>query len=644
MRDAVLLLTLVILGQSLSAADVPSAADLDAVVAQLAKYEHGGDRTPLAKLDEWLRSPDSSPGLARQIEDRLVQLLGGKATPPAIEEACRRLSLIGTAKSVPALARLLAVPATAEMARYALERIPGPEASRALRNALPKATGSLRISLINSLGARRDNGALAMLEALARSADEKAAAASLIALGEIGAAPACRSLDRIQPNAPALRQALWDSRLRCAERLQTAGQNKAAYAAYERIYAKASTSLIQAAALKEMARLDRIQARPALESALRGSDPTVQAAAIRALATAADGSGAALLRREFPQLSPRAQAQALSALVERGDASLRSWLAEAAQSQSIDVQLAAVGGLARFGNASDVPLLASLAASAQEPVSAAARRALVSLRGSDVDRVIAAEMARAEPKTRLELVRAAGERNAAAANAELLRAARDQNRDLRREALRALANTATRSELGPLAELVAQPISAADLREAQRTLAAVLPRLESAPAGAVLDAYAKAAEPDPRAALLAAIAQSGRAEFLPLLRRELQSTDAPTRRAAIVALSQWPTPEPMPELLEAARKDSSPSLRTLALRGYIRLAGLPAERTPAQTAALLAEAMKLAAQPEEKKSILALLARAPCPESLALAQAAAADPAVSAEAKAAVDTIRKSLQ
>jgi hypothetical protein len=226
----------------------------------------------------------------------------------------------------------------------------------------------------------------------------------------------------------------------------------------------------------------------------------------------------------------------------------------------------------------------------------------------------------------------------------LLQAARDEDRDVRREALRALAVTATENELGALAGLVAQPVSAADLREAQKTLAGALSRLEKAPVDAVLAAYGTATAPDPRAALLAAMAQSGRPEFLPRLRQELQSSDPPTRRAAIVALGQWPAPDPMPDLLEAARRDASPALRTLALRGYLRLAGLPARRTPAQTAALLGEAMKLAAQAEEKKSILALLARAPCPEALALAEAAVGDPAVAVEAKAAVESIRKSLQ
>ena len=42
------------------------------------------------------------------------------------------------------------------MARYALERIPAAAAAAALRDALPKLTGTLKVGVIGSLGVRRD--------------------------------------------------------------------------------------------------------------------------------------------------------------------------------------------------------------------------------------------------------------------------------------------------------------------------------------------------------------------------------------------------------------------------------------------------------------------------------------------------------
>ena len=57
---------------------------------------------------------------------------------------CRKLAIIGTAESVPALAALLPDKDLSHMARYALERIPAPEAAKALREALAKTSGARR--------------------------------------------------------------------------------------------------------------------------------------------------------------------------------------------------------------------------------------------------------------------------------------------------------------------------------------------------------------------------------------------------------------------------------------------------------------------------------------------------------------------
>ncbi|MGQ9636090.1 MAG: HEAT repeat domain-containing protein, partial [Bryobacteraceae bacterium] len=342
------------------AAPPPATAELDAIFTQVAEYQAGGDRSALAKLDEWLRQVTTLPGLRAEIERRLIRLIRGKATPAGIEEACRRLSLIGTEASVPALARLLAAPATAEMARYALERIPGQAASQALRNALIRAEGDLKISLINSLGARRDAAAVSVLQSLAQGAEQAASAAALAALAEIGTSAACRALDRIAPPAGALEGHLWDARLRCAEQMAGSGSRRAAYDAYVRIHGTASSRLVRAAALRAMARLDPAQSQAALLAALRGTDPYLQSAAVWALASWEKGRGIAILREEYSKLNPRAQAQTLAALTEHGDGSLRPLFMEAAKRPPEEVQMAALDGLARHGDASSVPLLSSL--------------------------------------------------------------------------------------------------------------------------------------------------------------------------------------------------------------------------------------------------------------------------------------------
>jgi ABC-type Fe3+ transport system permease subunit len=75
------------------------------------------------------------------------------ATPGCTEAArafaCEMLALVGSAKSVPALAALLRRTETADAARFALEAIPGIEAEAALRTALSALTGDAKANRLD---------------------------------------------------------------------------------------------------------------------------------------------------------------------------------------------------------------------------------------------------------------------------------------------------------------------------------------------------------------------------------------------------------------------------------------------------------------------------------------------------------------
>ena len=111
------------------------------------------------------------------------------------------MSLIGSADAVPALAELLTNSELSQMGRYALERIPDAAASAALREALPKAEGVLKVGVINSLGVRRDADSTPLLVALLDNSDQQIAAAAIAALGAIGSADAAKALSDVQKKA-----------------------------------------------------------------------------------------------------------------------------------------------------------------------------------------------------------------------------------------------------------------------------------------------------------------------------------------------------------------------------------------------------------------------------------------------------------
>ena len=123
--------------------------------SEIVRLEYGADRSFAWSVREQILH--SAPESREALEKKLLAALSTPGCTDAGKSAlCELLALIGTAASVPALAKLLTEARSAEAARYALDRIPGPEASAALRDALPRLTGSAKAGLIGSLATRKD--------------------------------------------------------------------------------------------------------------------------------------------------------------------------------------------------------------------------------------------------------------------------------------------------------------------------------------------------------------------------------------------------------------------------------------------------------------------------------------------------------
>ena len=175
----------------------PPASPLDRAFAALIGWNWGDDAAPLDPIDQAVVEAHGDPRLAADLETRLAAVLGAETSRAATEFACRRLSRVGTARSVPALAGLLPDPEGSHMARFALERISAPEAAEALRAALTSLDGPLQIGMISSLATRRDQASVPLLAALLAQESTGPAAAS--ALASIGTPEAVAVLARPSP-------------------------------------------------------------------------------------------------------------------------------------------------------------------------------------------------------------------------------------------------------------------------------------------------------------------------------------------------------------------------------------------------------------------------------------------------------------
>lgn len=228
-------------------------AALDNAFNTLKTYDWGTDRQSLQPIDQALIASHGDAAARQGLEKRLADALAGGLSRSAQDYVCRKLRVVGTAQSIPALAALLPAEQTSHIARYALERIPDEKATVALREALPQVSTKLKPGLIGALGTRRDAQSIAAIAKYLGDSDIQIAQAAAQALGLIGTAAAARELRSFAKQAPAhMKIPVADACLICAEQLAAGGQKAEAVALYKELQGQDQPAHIKVAALKGM--------------------------------------------------------------------------------------------------------------------------------------------------------------------------------------------------------------------------------------------------------------------------------------------------------------------------------------------------------------------------------------------------------
>jgi len=372
--------------------------------------------------------------------------------------------------------------------------------------------------------------------------------------------------------------------------------------------------------------------------ALKSPDAEMQTGAIAIVREIPGPEVTKALAQELPSLGPTAQVQLLSALADRGDVLALPAVLEAGKSQDESVRIASLRAIGQLGNASSVPVLAERAAASKGAEQKAARESLYRLRGPEVDAAILRNLPSAATNVKVELVTAIGERNIAGSVEALLAAAKDEDRKVRIEAIKVLKIVGTPETLPAMVNLLLEIKSDSDRAEAEKTIAAVAHKIEdkTRQAAAVLAVLPNVKDSLNRASLLRVLGRIGDSSALPILRTSLGNREAEIQDAAIRALSDWPTSEPVPDLLKVAQTAENARYKILALRGLVRLLGLESDRSPDETIDLYKKAMDLAGDAQEKKRVLSGLASARSVAALNMAAAYLDDLALHMEAESAV--------
>ena len=226
-------------------------AALDKALEPLKTYDWGADRETLNPIDQAINATHGDAAARKMLEKGLVDALAGGLSRSAQDYVCRKLRVVGTTRSVKALAALLPAEKTSHIARYALGRIPDEKATAALRDALPKVSNKLKPGMIGSLGVRRDTKSIKAISKLLGDSDIQVAQAAAHSLGLIGTSAAAKELSAFAKKTPAgMKMPVADARLICAEQLLADGEKSEAIAIYKGLKGDDQPKHVKVAAMK----------------------------------------------------------------------------------------------------------------------------------------------------------------------------------------------------------------------------------------------------------------------------------------------------------------------------------------------------------------------------------------------------------
>jgi len=572
----------------------------------------------------------------------LIGVLQSDAPPQQKAITCKQLAIYGTQEAVPALAALLSDERLASWARIGLEAIPGPAADNALREAAGKVQGRLLIGVINSLGVRRDVGAVEMLVPRLKDADAEVASAAAAALGRIGGAPATKALEQSLAGAPAaVRPAVAEGCILCAERLLAEGKRDEAVKLYDAVR-KADVPKQRLLEATRGAILARGPAGlPLLAEQLGSADKALFGIGLRTARELPGREVTAALVSELGKAAPERQTLLILALADRGDAAAAPAVLAAAKSGPINVRIAAFGVLGRVGGPPCVPILLDAALEADADLALAAKATLAGLPDKEVDADLLARLPKAEGKLRVVLLEVAGQRRIEAAQPTLLKAADDADAQVRAAALAALGSTIGQRDLPVLIARVVNPPKGEDAKAAAEALHAACIRMPDREACAEKLLAAMSQGPVPlKCRFLEILGAMGGPKALGAVGAAARDANPEIQDTASRLLGEWMSAEAAPVLLEMAKAEGK--YKNRALRGYIRIArqlDVPA----AERLAMCREAWQLCQRDDEKKLVLEVLRRYPSAQGLALVLPQLRNAALKAEAGSAAVTIAEKI-
>lgn len=570
-------------------------------------------------------------------EDQSIATLQSEADYITHLEAFRALRQNGTEKSIPAIANYLHDVKKSHLARYALEDMPYPEASAALRNALEGASAETRPGIIASLGVRRDAEAVPALTALLGDAHIETAAAAASALGRIASKDAVANLTTAYTAATddAQKARLAEGLLAAAEQYMKDGKGADAAAIYRPLRKKGNPDFVREAAFMGLALALPEKAPDRVLKNIVGEDPLYRNLAREVVAETEGAAATARYVAALPTLPAEAQANLLDGLARRGDCTARDGVVAALNYDNAVVKAAAATALGSLGSEADVPLLAPLMLSADEALATASRNSLIRLQGDAINPTIVKTLQSSDAPVRAKLLELLSVRIAPEAVPQATSLLGDAAGEVRLAALEVLLQQGSVAEMPALLDVMKGSKVVEEQALAARTFSAIAGRSGDEALPVILKNL-DSAEPPVKKSLVESLGKVGGAAALPPVVALLKDADPAMQKTALGVLADWPTADAVGQLLELAKSDDA-TMHDAGLRGYTRLARAAADN------AMLDTAMGLTRTKEEKWAVLSAYGTVHTGPSLEALAKQLDDPEVQKEAAAATFSVAEAV-
>lgn len=593
------------------------------------------------------------PGMeARRAQIERVLIEGLAASPPALvrDFLLEQLGFIGSEASIDIVARQLDDEATCRRAAMVLTTIGGKEVKKALHARLTTVRGACRIAVLKALGDLRDPTGLAEVAATTDPAQVELWRTLLYALSASGH-PAMTVLcnDLLGP-AQATDHESWYER--CYERALalSAAARVARTTARDDIFgavflreilknhAGPENSGLRCAALSYLVEALGIEALPDILIAMASDDPELASVAVETAVTMQDPATTTGLIEALRSTPPAVQLMLLDILARRGDPSAFDAVSALARSDDPEVRPIAIQAAARLGGEKVLPLLLDMLSDEKDDRAAtAAGEALFALRGARVNTALADALPSSDERQRTAILKILARRGAGEVWEDILVYAQDRSDGVRAAAFEALADLAPISALPRMLECYRTTAGETALAAGASAIAAVGRRCDDRNSCSdQIVAVWRQLDADRQAALLRVFCQIGGSAALDIVRDHLQSERAALREAALAAIYDWPGAEGFADALRLARDSVDTREHVLAVRACLRMMESAEGQSEADRLAALGRVLYIVRRPEERKLVLAGVAKLGLPEGIDLIRPHLTDPACGVEAAHAI--------